>query len=128
MTDLAKALRELHLCASEALAYGGISGPRYAALNSAIGGAHAALAEHDAQPAQEPDLTHCGCGDQFTPENLAAAEKVAAMLGVDVHRGRARARIHVSGKSVHIGYFDSAAAAHGAYLEAKRLLHPGCTI
>ena len=43
MTDLAKALRELNVCASEALAYGGISGARYAALNSAIGGAREAL-------------------------------------------------------------------------------------
>lgn len=40
-----------------------------------------------------------------------------------------RARIKVSGgPHQHIGVFDTAEAAHAAYVEAKRRLHPGCTI
>lgn len=36
--------------------------------------------------------------------------------------------ISVSRKKHHLGYFDSPEAAHQAYLEAKRAMHPGCTI
>ena len=39
-----------------------------------------------------------------------------------------RARIRVSGKSIHIGYFESRESAYSAYLTAKRRLHAGCTI
>lgn len=45
----------------------------------------------------------------------------------------ARAKRHFSsiglnGKSIHLGYFDSAQEAHEAYVRAKRELHEGCTI
>lgn len=39
-----------------------------------------------------------------------------------------RAAIGIEGKVRHLGNFDTAEAAHAAYLEAKRALHPGCTI
>jgi HNH endonuclease len=43
-------------------------------------------------------------------------------------RGNFRAQIGVGKKKVHLGYFNTAEAAHEAYLEAKRRLHDGCTI
>lgn len=36
--------------------------------------------------------------------------------------------ILVNGKQVYLGRFPSAAAAHEAYLQAKRMHHPGCTL
>jgi hypothetical protein len=39
-----------------------------------------------------------------------------------------RARIQVNGKSVHLGLFPTADAAHLAYVEAKRMYHEGCTL
>jgi hypothetical protein len=38
------------------------------------------------------------------------------------------ARISVGDKSIHLGTFQTAEAAHEAYLKAKRELHAGCTI
>lgn len=38
------------------------------------------------------------------------------------------ARIKVGAKYRSLGGFDSAEAAHQAYLQAKRQLHPGCTL
>ena len=39
-----------------------------------------------------------------------------------------RAFIKVNGRSKNLGDFQSAEHAHAAYVNAKRLLHPGCTI
>lgn len=50
------------------------------------------------------------------------------VLGV-VHSGsKFKAVITVSGKARHIGTFDTTDLAHAGYVEAKRRLHPGCTI
>lgn len=51
-------------------------------------------------------------------------------LGVSWHKaaGRYRARLTVDRKEIHLGLFDSVEDAHRAYLEAKRKLHPGCTL
>lgn len=38
------------------------------------------------------------------------------------------AAITVNRKQIHLGCHPTAAMAHAAYLEAKRLMHPGCTI
>ena len=71
--------------------------------------------------------------DQKTnAQNLreAHADNKAGLLGV--HKGRKYARwkaaIYVDGKTKKLGLFESAEAAHAAYVEAKRLLHAGCTI
>lgn len=48
----------------------------------------------------------------------------AGLLGVSPKRGKWRAQIKVDGKKLHIGTFDTPEAAHEAYLEAKRKLHP----
>ena len=52
------------------------------------------------------------------------------LLGVSWHaRGRKwRAQITVQGTRMYLGLFTTPDAAHAAYLEAKRMLHPGCTI
>lgn len=39
-----------------------------------------------------------------------------------------RAVITVNGRTSHIGYFPTPEDAHEAFLQAKRLHHPGCTI
>ena len=38
------------------------------------------------------------------------------------------ASLRISGRSKHLGYFDSPGEAHSAYVAAKRLHHAGCTI
>lgn len=48
-----------------------------------------------------------------------------------VHRrpsGTFRAQIGVAGRTIKLGTFSTAAEAAEAYLQAKRDLHPGCTI
>ena len=45
-------------------------------------------------------------------------------LGVKRDRGRFQALIRLDGKQRYLGLFDTPEAAHAAYLEAKRRLHP----
>jgi hypothetical protein len=52
----------------------------------------------------------------------------SGLLGVSPKRGKWRAQIKVDGEKRHIGMFDTPEAAHAAYLEAKRKLHPTCSI
>jgi hypothetical protein len=56
--------------------------------------------------------------------------KNGKLLGASWNRHRKvwTAAIFSEGRQRYIGAFDTEAAAHGAYLEAKRRLHPGCTI
>lgn len=41
---------------------------------------------------------------------------------------RFEARIGINGTLISVGVFDTAEEAHFAYIEAKRILHKGCTI
>ena len=52
------------------------------------------------------------------------------VLGVSWHKiaKKFSAKIQVSGKSHHLGLFNTAEDAHAAYLSAKRKLHAGCTL
>lgn len=50
------------------------------------------------------------------------------LLGASPSRGRFRAQIKVDGRVRHIGVFDTAEQAHAAYVDAKRIHHPGCTL
>lgn len=63
-------------------------------------------------------------------QNLRRAHRdtVTGLLGAYRARGRYESRLSVNGKTHHLGYFDSPDEAHAAYIEAKRRLHPGCTI
>lgn len=51
-------------------------------------------------------------------------------LGVsrDKRDGAIRADITVGGKCISLGRHETPELAHAAYLEAKRRLHPGCTL
>jgi hypothetical protein len=53
---------------------------------------------------------------------------VCGLLGVGFFRGKWRARISYRGALHALGSFDRPEQAHNAYIEAKRLLHKGCTI
>ncbi len=52
----------------------------------------------------------------------------SGFLGVTRHRSKWQAQIGVDGKLIHLGLFPTPEAAHAAYVEAKRRLHPGCTL
>jgi len=45
------------------------------------------------------------------------------MLGVTRRRNKYIAQIHAFGKNHHLGYFDTAEAAHDAYMKAKSRMH-----
>lgn len=50
------------------------------------------------------------------------------VLGVSRAGQRFAAHIRKSGRSYRLGTFDTAEAAHAAYVDAKRKLHAGCTL
>ena len=54
----------------------------------------------------------------------------SGFLGVSLERGgkKYRATVRVGKKGHYIGSFDTAEAAHDAYVQAKRQLHLGCTL
>ena len=56
--------------------------------------------------------------------------KSSALLGAYPCKGtnRWRSQIFKDGKIIHIGCFSTPEAAHIAYINVKRSLHPGCTI
>ena len=56
------------------------------------------------------------------------ATNKSGYLGVSKFRNKWRAQIKSNGGSVHLGMFETPELAYAAYLEAKRKLHPGCTI
>lgn len=64
-------------------------------------------------------------------ENIKRAKghnKSTGMLGAYTHKDKFTSRIQVRGKSVYLGVFESARAAHEAYMTAKRSMHEGNTI
>lgn len=60
----------------------------------------------------------------------ARVNNVAGLLGVskDNRKPWFYARITVAGKMKNLGCFRTAEEAHAAYVDAKRMLHEGCTI
>jgi hypothetical protein len=60
----------------------------------------------------------------------ATSTSLTGLLGVatDKARGRFMARITVDGVRKFIGAYKTPEEAHAAYVEAKRRLHPACTI
>lgn len=65
-------------------------------------------------------------------ENQRAAKNNAStgLLGayLDKRKNIYYARISQHNRSIHLGTFPTAEAAHAAYLRAKRKMHEGCTI
>lgn len=60
----------------------------------------------------------------------AHSNNKSKLLGVSFHKGdqKWRASIRVNGRAKHVGNFSTPELAHAAYVEAKRKLHPGCTL
>lgn len=56
--------------------------------------------------------------NSFTLDHAAA--RGDCPLGVSFVRGRYRASISINGKSKHVGYFDTPAEAHQAWVTAKQ--------
>lgn len=50
------------------------------------------------------------------------------LIGAHRDKTRFRSSIHVGGRQIFLGMFDTAEDAHHAYLDAKRQLHEGCTL
>lgn len=69
---------------------------------------------------------------QMNLENLRSPQKNSSsgLLGVHWSKqdGKWRAEIGSNRKKIHLGTFACPEMAHAAYLEAKRILHKGCTI
>lgn len=63
-------------------------------------------------------------------ERVARGGNSSGLLGVHWNSRMAKWRtsIRVEGGRISLGLFDDKHAAYAAYLEAKRRLHPGCTI
>jgi len=61
-------------------------------------------------------------------QNRRHSNNRLGLLGVSAHKNRFRALIEVDGKSMRLGNFATPQLAHAAYVAAKRVHHPGCTI
>ena len=61
-------------------------------------------------------------------QRLAMSHNTSGYLGVSRNGKRWQAEIQSDGKRRPLGTHDTPVEAHAAYLEAKRRLHPGCTI
>lgn len=60
----------------------------------------------------------------------ARSDSRSGLIGAmwDGRSNKWRANILVDGKRKYLGYFEQAEQAHAVYVEAKRTLHPFCTI
>jgi len=63
-------------------------------------------------------------------QRRARRDSGTGLLGASWYekKGKFLAQIRVKGRTRHLGYFQTAEAAHDAYVKAKRQLHAGCTI
>lgn len=66
-------------------------------------------------------------------QRVAHRNNKTGFLGVDFVPNKCprrpfRAQIKIAGKKRHIGQYETAEAAHAAYVTAKRALHEGCTL
>lgn len=70
------------------------------------------------------DVTHA-----VNKQNLkATAPSLTGLRGAFKNGRKFQSKIMVDGVHRSLGYFDTAEAAHAAYLAEKRIHHPGCTI
>jgi len=67
---------------------------------------------------------------RMNQENQRVARKnnVSGLIGVMRNHKRWAAQIRTNGTRICIGTFDTKEQAHEAYIQAKRMLHEGCTI
>jgi hypothetical protein len=75
------------------------------------------------------NLREADAGMNMQNRRRAAVHNQTGILGAHkTQSGRFRAKITLNGLQMIVGTFDTPEEAHSAYLEAKRQLHPGCTI
>lgn len=69
-------------------------------------------------------------GNQQNLRSARSSNRSSRLLGVSWHKHNLKweARIKLHGKSRFLGLFDDPETAHQAYLQAKRQIHPACTI
>jgi hypothetical protein len=86
----------------------------------------------DGDPANNAIANLRDVSAQTNMQNLRSATSVSAsgLIGAsyDPIKKKWAACIKHMGKTLHLGRFASAEEANAAYIEAKRRLHPGCTI
>jgi len=61
-------------------------------------------------------------------ERKPRSNNKSGFLVVKANRGLWKAEISINGKTKFLGRFKTPEEAHQVYVEAKRRLHPGCTI
>ena len=66
--------------------------------------------------------------NNLNQQNQRTPKGRVGLLGVSTAGKKYRAVIRVDGKHIRLGLFDDPLVAHEKYKEAKRQLHPGCTI
>ena len=76
------------------------------------------------------NLREVSCNGNAHNVRTASKNSKTGLLGTRYHTPSRRytAQIGVDRKTKYLGSFDTAEEAHQAYLEAKRILHPTCTI
>lgn len=57
-----------------------------------------------------------------------AKHNKSGLMGAYKRYGHWKADIRVNGKTIYLGAFETKEEAHEAFIQAKRKLHPGCTI
>jgi hypothetical protein len=61
-------------------------------------------------------------------QRIARGNSISGILGIHKRHNKWRAVIMVDGKSTFIGSFQTKEIAQQAYIDAKRVMHFGCTI
>lgn len=79
---------------------------------------------------RQRNLRDCSPAINAQNQRRAHAGNASGVLGVTWRqkKGRWAASIKHGGRSVHLGYFPTQDEARAAYVEAKRLHHPGCML
>lgn len=61
-------------------------------------------------------------------QRKASSNNISGYLGVTTQGNGFKATIRSEGKVIYLGFFKTAISAHEAYVEKKRILHPGNTL
>ncbi len=77
---------------------------------------------------QWSNLRNCTNKENTQNQRKPHRHGTSGFLGVRKSKSRYRADISIDGRKVNIGYFDTPALAHDAYVKAKRKMHSSCTI
>lgn len=81
---------------------------------------HKTNVQNTRKPNRRSESGFLGVQEDKRPNRSNQSKRFSAKIGVTLENGKK--------KLLYLGSFDTPEAAHQAYLEAKRRLHPGCTI